>query len=113
MWYIFIFSCFDVLIPGLQVVVAQLYRERWIRSLRAGVFRFLFRHQTEDHRVSADPHVFRLHRADGPHILATDRHDRFLRRVRLHQEDICGRQDRLVKIIISRVMQANKFRLLI
>jgi len=50
MIYIFFyFSCFDVLIPGLQVVVAQLYREWWIRSLRAGVFRFLLRYQTENH----------------------------------------------------------------
>lgn len=85
------------------MVVAQFYRERRIGSLRVGIFRLLLRYQTEDHRVSADPYVFRLHRVDGPHILATDRHDRFLRRVRLHQEDIRSRQDRLVKIIISKV----------
>jgi hypothetical protein len=94
------------------VVVAQLYRERRIGGLCVGIFYLLLRHQTKNHRASADSHVLRLHRVDGPHVLATNWHDRFLRRVRFHQEDICGRQDRLVKII-SRVMRANKFRLLI
>lgn len=85
-------------------MVAQFHCERRISGLRTGVFRLLLRHQTENYRTSADPHVFRLHRADGPHILATNWHNRFFRRVRFHQEDICGRQNRLVKIIISRVM---------
>lgn len=66
------------------MVVAQFHRKRRIGGLRAGVFRLLLRHEIKDHRAGADPHVFRLHRAYGPHILATNRHDRFLRRVRLY-----------------------------
>lgn len=102
-----IFLCFDVLISGLQVVVAQFHRKRRIGGLCAGILRLLLCHQTEDHRAGADSHVFRLHCAYGSHILAADRYNRFLRRVRLHQEDIRGRQDRLVKIIISRVMRTK------
>lgn len=89
------------------MVVAQFHRERRIGCLRAGVFRLLFCHKTEDHRVGADPHVFRLHCTDGPHVLAADRHNRIFCRVRLHQEDIRGRQDRLVKILFSDVSEIN------
>lgn len=85
------------------MVVAQFHCKWWIGGLRIGVLHLLLCHQTENHRACADPHVLRLHRVDGPHILVTDRHDRFLRCVRLHQKDIRGRQDRLVKII-TRIM---------
>lgn len=94
------------------MVVAKLHRERRISGLCPSVLNLLLPHQTRDYRTGANSHVLWLHRADGPHILATDRHDRFLRRVRFHQEDIRGRQDRLVKII-TRVTRVNKFRFLI
>lgn len=95
------------------MVVAEFHRERWISSLCAGVFRLLLRHQTGDYRTGTNSHVFRLHRADGPHILVIDWYDRFLCRVRFHQKNIRGCQDRLVKIITNRVMRVNKFRFLI
>lgn len=94
------------------MVVAELHRERRISSLCVGVLRLLLRHQTGDYRAGANSHVLWLHRTYGPHILVIDRYDRFLRRVRFHQEDIRGRQNRLVKVI-SRVMRVNKFRFLI
>lgn len=88
---------------GLQVVVAQFYSERRIGRLCTGVFSLLLRDEAGNHRASADPYVFRLHRTDGSHILATHRYDRFFCRICVHQEDIRGRQDRLVKIIVVRV----------
>lgn len=87
----------------LQVVVAQFYSERRIGRLCTGVFSLLLRDEAGNHRASADPYVFRLHRTDGSHILATHRYDRFFCRICVHQEDIRGRQDRLVKIIVVRV----------
>lgn len=89
------------------MVVAKLYSERWVGGLCTRLFYLLLCHETGDHRVSANPHVLRLHCANGPHILVADWHNRFFRRVRVYKKNICGRQDRLVKIIISRLINAR------
>lgn len=39
--------------------------------------------------------LLRLHRPDGPDLLAADGHHRLLRRLHVHQEDLRRRQDRL------------------
>ena len=46
-----------------------------------------------DHRVHSDTSLLWLHRADGLHLLARDRHDWILRCLLLHPQDLRGYQD--------------------
>lgn len=73
------------------MVVAQFHSERRLGGLRASLFHFLLRDEAGNHRISADSHVFWLHRADGSHVLATDWYNRLLRRIHVYQEDIRSR----------------------
>jgi len=52
-----------------------------------------------DHGVHSHIAVLRLHRADGVHILAADRHDWILLCVLVHPQDLRRHQDRLMEIV--------------
>lgn len=80
---------------GLSLVVAQFHRVRRFGALYSSVLAFLFCNKTGNNRVRADSLVHRLHGTHGVDVLAFDGHHRVLRGVRLHQEDLQCREDRL------------------
>lgn len=74
----------------------KLRGERWLGSLRTRIFRILLHDKIRNNGIGTDPHVLRLHGADGPDLLAADRHYWFLRGLRFHPKDLRRGEDRLV-----------------